>query len=111
MIDKEFVSSSDRGIGDEFSSQIKSGAFWACLVKRRASEFAVLSFTKRLIMVFGISPLSILFCTFGTIKGNAKKKMSNPQYYTVYLIWMIICIVFEYLPSEDIVGAQIAIHA
>lgn len=111
MIDKEFVSSSDRGMVDGVSSQIEPDAFWTCLVKWCASEFAPLSFTKRLIMVFGISPLSILFCTFGTIKGNAKKKMSNPQYYTVYLIWMIICIVFEYLPSEDIVGAQIAIHA
>ena len=46
-------------------------------------------------MVFGINPLSILFCTCGTITGNAKKKMSNPQYYTIYLIWMIVCLVFE----------------
>ncbi|KAK8824087.1 serine incorporator [Blastocystis sp. ATCC 50177/Nand II] len=58
-------------------------------------------------MVLGINPLSILFCTCGTITGNAKKKMSNPQYYTIYLIWMIICLVFEYIPSEPYVNSKL----
>ncbi len=60
-------------------------------------------------MVLGINPLSILFCTCGTITGNAKKKMSNPQYYTIYLIWMIICLVFEYIPSEPVRGVKTAL--
>ena len=60
-------------------------------------------------MVLGINPLSILFCTCGTITGNAKKKMSNPLYYTFFLIWMIIFLVFEYIPSEPVRGVKTAL--
>lgn len=34
--------------------------------------------------------------------GNVRKTMSNARYYTVYLIWMLFCIVIQFLPNNDV---------
>lgn len=72
-------------------------------------QYKHFSFHYFFLMVCGINPLTILFCACGTVTGNAKKKMSNPQYYTIYLIWMLFCVLIEYVPSISVRSTGIAL--
>lgn len=54
-------------------------------------------------MICGLS--SCACCCFNALlgcAGNVKKTMSNARYYTVFLIWMLFCIIIQFLPNNDV---------
>lgn len=50
---------------------------------------------------------SLIYSVSCGILGNVGKKMSNARYFTVYVIWMILCLIIQYLPNNDTVGLYI----
>ena len=60
-------------------------------------------------MVCGFNSCSLFCCAAWGLAGNAGKKMSNARYYTVYVIWMLFCVIFQLLPNNS-VGVEITVY-
>lgn len=55
-------------------------------------------------MILGNSWLIGLVATISCgVIGNMGRKMSNFLYFTVYVIWMILCMIIQFLPNNDTV--------
>lgn len=54
--------------------------------------------------MFGFSPYTLLVNACCWVTGNAGKKMSNARYYTVFLVWTILCMIIGCIPGSVTVG-------
>lgn len=76
-------------------SKLVNTGFWDVL---KAKTFVL---TILFSLMFGLRCLSCIACG---LWGNRGKKMSNYNYFTFFLICLVICVVIEYLPTDNLVS-------